>query len=358
MKKQHDSQKSKSQSHQHEMEPTNENKESHQADGNSLLHNNVGSSLYDLETCKSYLRQPKATQILAIMILFGLTEKQGMKNLKPNLIEVKTGEGKSLILAVAACILGLLGIDVYCVCYGELLTKRDYREFSELFIKLGVSKKVTYGMYDNICYKLINQVFDLRHNVLDMICYTSNYVHESARAPRRKNHWIWDVKNTVLLVDEVDVFFDQRYFGSNYRRVVKLKHECISRILDQVWKLYKTGGFHTKENVVIEKDDKEDIDTKVRGMNMEIIKNSKTYSECQNIFGFWMPVIDQAMKVMIAHVQQPHSGYIVRDDQIGYYKEDTISFTTRHGYQTMFALYKEYERNKVSKQALEQKQSI
>ena len=247
MKKQHDEEEMKTQL----MMEKKESNENVSCDTSTPI-------LYDIETCKSYLRQPKATQILAIMILFGLTQKQGsMKNMKPNLIEVKTGEGKSLVLAVAACVIGLLEFNAYCVCYGELLMSRDYQEFSELFIRLGVSKKVNYGLYGTACTKLIDQVFDLRFNVLDMICNSSNYVHP--RALPRQKHVTWDVKNTVLLVDEVDAFFDKRYFGRTRARTVKVKHECVSRILDQVWKLYKNHGFHTKDN-----DNKENTYTKVR----------------------------------------------------------------------------------------------
>ena len=46
-----------------------------------------------------------------------------------NAIQLGTGEGKSVILAVSASIFAILGFDVDIVCYSTYLTKRD----SELF---------------------------------------------------------------------------------------------------------------------------------------------------------------------------------------------------------------------------------
>ena len=50
-----------------------------------------------------------------------------------NLVEIGTGEGKSLTLAVASCILALLGFNVSCACYSEYLSRRDYQSFENLF---------------------------------------------------------------------------------------------------------------------------------------------------------------------------------------------------------------------------------
>jgi preprotein translocase subunit SecA len=47
-----------------------------------------------------------------------------------HLVEIKTGEGKSITLAVAAATLALLKFDVYVACYSQYLTDRDYRQFA------------------------------------------------------------------------------------------------------------------------------------------------------------------------------------------------------------------------------------
>ena len=48
------------------------------------------------------------------------------EEIKNHLIEIKTGEGKSITLAIAASALALLGLDVYVACYSKQLTDRDY----------------------------------------------------------------------------------------------------------------------------------------------------------------------------------------------------------------------------------------
>jgi preprotein translocase subunit SecA len=41
------------------------------------------------------------------------------------LAEVKTGEGKSIVLAVLSIYFALFGYEVHCACYSNMLSKRD-----------------------------------------------------------------------------------------------------------------------------------------------------------------------------------------------------------------------------------------
>ena len=289
------------------------------------------AALFDLETCKSYLRQPKATQILAIVRLLGTSGQ-----MEPNLIEMKTGEGKSLVLAVSACIIALLGSNVYCTSYGELLTERDYGKFRDLFIQLNVEKKIRYTMYGTVCSELISKM-NIQENVSQFLSKTCNYKSESTANDGRCDD-DWTANNTVLLVDEVDVLFDKRYVGSTYNEAMILKHECISKMTDLIWNLHTSGR----------------IDK-----NVEMIKNSQEYDDCRKIFGRWMPLIDVHIGNMIKDVKlvEMHD-YIVCDDQIGYYKEDRISYCIHRGYKTMFAYYQQHEKGKISATALESEKSI
>lgn len=49
--------------------------------------------------------------------------------LRNNLVEIGTGEGKSVTLAAISSILALLGFEVYCACYSEYLSQRDLNAF-------------------------------------------------------------------------------------------------------------------------------------------------------------------------------------------------------------------------------------
>ena len=60
-------------------------------------------------------------------------------------MQIRTGEGKSMILGAAAAVLGLLGFKVRCVCYSEYLSARDYSLFETVFKKLRLERLVTYS---------------------------------------------------------------------------------------------------------------------------------------------------------------------------------------------------------------------
>ena len=44
---------------------------------------------------------------------------------------------------------------------------------------------------------------------------------------------------TILIIDEVDVFFDEEYFGNSYCPSIDLKGENVSAFLNFVWKYVK-----------------------------------------------------------------------------------------------------------------------
>lgn len=50
-----------------------------------------------------------------------------------NFVQIKTGEGKSVTLAVVSIIFALYGFEVNCACYSKYLSERDYNDFLKLF---------------------------------------------------------------------------------------------------------------------------------------------------------------------------------------------------------------------------------
>ena len=50
-----------------------------------------------------------------------------------NFVQIKTGEGKSVTLAVVSIIFALYGFEVNCACYSKYLSERDYNDFLNLF---------------------------------------------------------------------------------------------------------------------------------------------------------------------------------------------------------------------------------
>ncbi len=65
-------------------------------------------------------------------------------------MQIKTGEGKSVILGTMSLLLSLMGNEVYCVCYSSYLSIRDYGSFKEMFEAFDVVDKVKYGTFSEI----------------------------------------------------------------------------------------------------------------------------------------------------------------------------------------------------------------
>ena len=83
-------------------------------------------------------------------------------------MQIKTGEGKSVILGIMSLLLALLGNEVNSVCYSQYLKDRDYADFKELFEAFEVAELVSYGTFSEISEKLINEKGDIRELVADL----------------------------------------------------------------------------------------------------------------------------------------------------------------------------------------------
>ena len=66
------------------------------------------------------------------------------------LIEILTGEGKSITLACLCIVLSILGYNVYQVCYSEYLCSRDYKAFEQIFMDLDIVKNIKTETYENL----------------------------------------------------------------------------------------------------------------------------------------------------------------------------------------------------------------
>jgi preprotein translocase subunit SecA len=76
-----------------------------------------------------------------------LTDGSYIRN---NLVEIKTGEGKSVVLAVVSIIFALNGFKVNCACSTSYLSARDYESFLPLFRVLNLLNYITYGTLNKL----------------------------------------------------------------------------------------------------------------------------------------------------------------------------------------------------------------
>ena len=142
-------------------------------------------------------------------------------------MQIKTGEGKSVTLAVLSIIFALCDFDVRCACYSVYLSKRDYNAFSGIFSQLELKDRIQYSTFNEICEMEINRNGELRDIVLNLILETPETTITVKReaSPRPQ----------VLLIDEVDVFFSDDFFGKVYQPQAQIKGAAISALTDYMW---------------------------------------------------------------------------------------------------------------------------
>ena len=116
---------------------------------------------------ESAIVTPNVLQVLAVFRMLGfdiktsdpetyLSHEYNIDNLKHHFLEILTGEGKSIVIAIAAAVLAILGNTVHCMCYSDYLCKRDYEEFRRLFDELCIGARITWDTYENHCERILS----------------------------------------------------------------------------------------------------------------------------------------------------------------------------------------------------------
>ncbi|CAL6013736.1 Helicase-related_protein [Hexamita inflata] len=269
------------------------------------------------------LLQPHPAQIIAIFSLLGIDSSNYLKN---QLIQVLTGEGKSVILAVTAIVLAIMGFDVNCACYSEYLSQRDYESFTDLFKAFDVKNNITYGTFSAMCEKYINQNGEIR--TLTEQCITQNNIEKQQFKQKR---------DQILMIDEVDVFFSEDFYGSSYNPVTSIQNQEIINFFDYVWA-------NRNNNQLLE---------------IGSISKTEQYKKIVNSLKGWEQLVKEVVIDILSDIIhfQTHK-YIVHKGLIGYKSQDTISTSTYYGYRTLFAYYQEVENNKVQVNELQIRKTI
>jgi len=312
------------------------------------------------------LMKPHNIQVLTLLYMFGCG-KGTQSSLESQLMQIRTGEGKSMILGAAAAMLALLGFRVRTVCYSEYLSSRDFHLFEEVFQKFGVLDLVKYSKIttfaeDSTASK--GNIRDLTESLLrgDLSSATFGsavFDAATAKSPQRRLRsnsatkkkkqktstsfisrigasiegivgQAFDALKTsapeeILLVDEVDVFFGAEFYGKTYNQVIEFKEPEIVTILKRIWDAHSKGGHRLRLNDVKAMSDYKRLLTKMAS------------------FGY---LLDNEINLMLNQVKRVDDvPYFldVENDRIGYKVMDSISYNVTFGYATIFAYLKEVE---------------
>eukprot|EP00035_Acanthoeca_spectabilis_P015561 m.311601 g.311601 ORF g.311601 m.311601 type:complete len:3639 (+) comp16386_c0_seq3:125-11041(+) len=283
---------------------------------------------------KKYLMAPHPGQVVALLRMFGIGYKDKPTGvLLNNLVQLKTGEGKSVTMAMAAMVLAVLGCQVSCACYSSTLSERDREAFASLFQLVNVDERIVYGTFDRLCEAVINKDGEVREMAQELIQGASPAKKAGAfggglkAGPKRSDSLV-----PVLIVDEVDVFFSQSYYGQVYVPAAVIRHQTVNTLVLSIWKL--------REKKPTVKD----------------IKATTEYKECVAHFGQWSQLIVEAVGDMLVDVNRFDSApYVVKKNMIGYKDQDGLVFNKHHRYCTMFAYCYEAEvTKKITEQSRDQ----
>jgi len=228
---------------------------------------------------------------------------------------------------VTGIILAMLDCNVMCVCYSEYLSSRDYNAFKSMFDDFGVSESIKYSTLKDACEEVLyNRGVDTRSLTNDIAWDRKTKRVDSDEVSERVQ---------VLIVDEADVLLDKNFHGDSFRSCTSLRHTSITELLKYVW---------------------EHRDT----LNQSSLSESSIAQTCINLFPTDMQlIISKQIDSMLRDAQNVDThDYIVWEGKICYKEMDGISSRTVSGYSTAFAGIKEYENNRIEKEAMEEGLSI
>ena len=289
----------------------------------SALWTYLSSGTSFLDGDRNNLLQLHPTQILAILRLIGIDEEGPIKD---HLAEIKTGEGKSIPLGILSAFFALLECQVKVVCYSSYLSKRDHQAFSDLFKQLEIS--------DSISYCIINQVLEIvMYNGLPKFrTYAKNFLEGKPTlqpfTPRRSG------KN-VLLLDEVDVFFGEHFYGKTCNIACYIDMEEVKELIRYVW------------------DNKKSL-RKYQEVDIEQLTNLPATQKILAKYPNLAPLLPDKIKSMLTSLYWfPDDGTtthecVVMDNEIRY--RDSVGNLTRstYGFATVFAYLYYRERGAIT----------
>jgi hypothetical protein len=297
-----------------------------------------------MERC--FLLQPHATQLLTIFRGLGLDNESGMQN---NLVQMKTGEGKSFPLGVIAAFMALLNYQAKTVCYSDYLSKRDYKAFESLFIALNIANLIQYQTIGNLVFTELRrkskapkgtQLPDLPDILEVFQLYMTGKASEfkSSETPSERR---------ILLLDEVDVFFGKDFYGE-FREVLQIfQSEEIRSVL---WHLYEN------RNDYLSRSKEKSSRNELAGILMKTALVSSVLKKYEHVRPFMKGIL---IKMLFDLQQFPgdsihHKCVLVTKKEkhyIGYLDSETdeVSTNTVWSYCTAFATFYYAENLKLNK---------
>ena len=290
------------------------------------------------DNSSKYLLRPHPAQVVAILLMLNSSSKN-FQNLESHLVEIKTGEGKSIVLGVVSIVLAMFNCEVVCACYSAFLSNRDYHDFKCMFEAFGVSSLISYSTLMDLGFaaRPDDQVRDIvkRHVQRSSGVVEDSQTRRSESGPRRLR---------VLLLDEADVLFSPEVYGDTFHS--KLRLGADGEKGKEIKDLFKFFG----EN----RETKEKSELLASEEAREVLKNISP--DAQEIAKLQLKrIIKDAVSVGKG---EKHKSYNIIDGRIHYKYFDGTTTRYSYSYKTLFTYMKEAEKGNVSSEQVESRMNL
>ena len=279
---------------------------------------------------------PHNIQVLTILRLLGCADSS-VSSLKNHLMQIGTGEGKSIVLGALATIFGILNFSVRCVCYSEYLSARDYSDFKDIFEAFNCQHRIVYSKITAFSEDSVAKRGNIRELTRRMIMGKSDSADKQKGQEMNNDDVDRNLDDNegrscnnhleeVLLVDEVDVFFGKDFYGQTYNQVTHISTSEVTALIKKIWK------------------------ERASKPSLRSLSSCPEYQKLLADFPQWKFLIDNELKLMCSQVNsfdKPAYHYNSQTDQIGYTDHDTISYSLTYGYRTLFAYMGEMDKGNV-----------
>jgi hypothetical protein len=271
------------------------------------------------------LMKPHNIQVLTLLYMLGCGDRSSL-SLESQVMQIQTGEGKSLILGATAVLLGLLGFRIRCICYSEYLSNRDYGLFKDLFAYFQLTDVIKYSKITALSEDNTMAKGDIRKLTESLLRgeMTGPRHSGNSTAPHTANSH--PQQEEILIVDEFDVFFGPDFYARTYNQVAQLRGPEVAEILKIIWANSKDGG---------------------RKQRLQDIRDIPAYKSLVMNYQDYAFLLDNEITHMLQQVGRVDDEPYYLDattDRIGYKVMDTIEYGVTYGYCTMFAYLKEADK--------------
>eukprot|EP00971_Amphidinium_carterae_P340483 6478851-Amphidinium_carterae.1 len=309
------------------------------------------------------IRTPHNIQVLAVLRFFGYGDALNSmsSHLQNQLVQVRTGEGKSLILGSAATLFALLGFSVRCVCYSAHLSSRDACAFARTFDDFRVTNKIKYSQITTYSEDSAAAKGDIRALTLQLLTNSSALRPSQAKPAAGVStplHGVVSASSSaaspavqpeaattavqpsgavtssassgaggVLLIDEVDVLWGPDFHGKTHNQLAKWRHPSVRAVLEALWDRRQEAKAQEGCRILRSK-----------------IKQGPEYTQLQSALNGFEYVLESQVDMMVTDLHDflqevpPLPEFdTCEGGRIGYKILDGIDYNVVHGYRTAFA---------------------